>query len=69
MPFMIIGMIICALGAGLVTRLNLSTPTAQWATYLVIAGMGLGIAQQMPYAADSLVVWKQPNSGDTIFKF
>ena len=51
MPFMIVGMAICALGAGLVTRLNLITPTAQWATFLVIAGMGLGIAQQMPYAA------------------
>ena len=51
MPYMVSGMLICALGAGLVTRLDLSTPTAQWAAFLVIAGMGLGIAQQMPYAA------------------
>ena len=56
MPYMIRGMIICVLGAGLVTRLGLSTSTAQWAIFLVIAGAGLGTAQQMPYVALQVVL-------------
>ena len=53
---MILGMIICAIGAGLVTRLDINTPTTQWAAFLVIAGIGLGTAMQLPYTAVQIVL-------------
>lgn len=53
---MIAGSIICTIGAGLLTTINLSTPTVQWAAYLVITGLGLGMAGQLPYTAVQAVL-------------
>ena len=53
---MILGMLICVLGAGLVTRLDIDTSTAQWAAFLVLAGAGLGTAMQLPYTAVQIVL-------------
>ncbi|ESZ96944.1 efflux pump antibiotic resistance protein [Sclerotinia borealis F-4128] len=55
-PFMVVGMVICCVGAGLVTRLDIDNPTAAWAAYLVIAGAGLGTAMQLPYTALQVVL-------------
>ncbi|RYP41930.1 hypothetical protein DL767_000667 [Monosporascus sp. MG133] len=55
-PYMIAGGIICSVGAGLLTTVNLSTPTVQWATYLVLTGIGLGMAGQLPYTAVQAVL-------------
>lgn len=53
---MITGGIICSIGAGLLTTVNLSTPTVHWATYLVLTGIGLGMAGQLPYTAIQAVL-------------
>ncbi|KAI1658100.1 major facilitator superfamily domain-containing protein [Daldinia decipiens] len=50
-PYMIAGGVVCSVGAGLLTTVNLSTSTAKWATYLVLTGIGLGMAGQLPYTA------------------
>ena len=53
---MVLGVIVGAVGGGLLTLLGLNTPTAQWAAYLVIAGFGLGIGIQQPYTAIQVVL-------------
>ena len=53
---MIIGEIVEIVGTYLLSRLNIDTPTAEWATYLVLAGLGLGIGQQIPYTAIQVVL-------------
>lgn len=53
---MIAGSIVCSIGAGLLTTINLSTPTVHWATYLVVTGIGLGMAGQLPYTAVQAVL-------------
>ncbi|KAI1078845.1 MFS general substrate transporter [Whalleya microplaca] len=50
-PYMILGVVITSVGAGLLTMINISTPTVQWAAYMVINGLGIGMAQQLPYTA------------------
>lgn len=48
---MIVGVIITSTGAGLLTTIGVSTPTVLWATFMVINGLGIGMAQQLPYTA------------------
>ncbi len=50
-PYMIVGQIICAIGAGLLTRLGLNTPAVKWVSYLVVTGFGMGMSMQLPYTA------------------
>ncbi|KAK3332572.1 major facilitator superfamily domain-containing protein [Cercophora scortea] len=50
-PYMIAGGVVCSVGAGLLTTVDLFTSTPQWAAYLVITGLGLGMAMQLPYTA------------------
>ncbi|KAM4064611.1 major facilitator superfamily protein [Hirsutella rhossiliensis] len=50
-PYMIAGVKIMSVGAGLLTLIDVSTPAAQWGSFLVIAGLGIGMAQQLPYTA------------------
>ncbi|KAI1205122.1 major facilitator superfamily domain-containing protein [Annulohypoxylon truncatum] len=50
-PYMIAGGIVCSVGAGLLTTVGLTTPTVKWAAYLVLTGLGLGMAAQLPYTA------------------
>ena len=43
-------------GTVLLTRIGLGTPTALWATYLVVAGFGLGMGVQVPFTALQVVL-------------
>lgn len=50
-PFMVLAVIVGAVGGDLLTHLGVDTPTVQWPAYLVIAGFGLGLGIQQPYSA------------------
>ncbi|KAJ2994926.1 hypothetical protein NUW58_g1419 [Xylaria curta] len=50
-PYMVAGGVICSVGAGLLTTVGLSTPTTEWAAYLVLTGIGIGMGVQVPYTA------------------
>ncbi|KAK2593319.1 hypothetical protein QQS21_008962 [Conoideocrella luteorostrata] len=50
-PYMIAGVILTSTGAGLLTTIEVSTPTVSWAAFMVINGLGIGMAQQLPYTA------------------
>ncbi|OTB08908.1 hypothetical protein M426DRAFT_260239 [Hypoxylon sp. CI-4A] len=58
-PYMISGVIITSVGAGLLTLINISTPTVEWAAYMVVNGLGIGMAQQLPYTALQAVLEKR----------
>lgn len=53
---MVLGSIVAAVGMGLLTRIALDTPTVQWATYMVISGVGLGLGINLPYTALQVVL-------------
>ena len=53
---MVIGSCIGIVGTVLLTRIGLGTPTALWATYLVITGFGLGMGVQVPFTALQVVL-------------
>ena len=48
---MLVGEIVCIIGTALLTRLARDTPTVYWAASLVVAGIGMGMAMQLPYTA------------------
>ncbi|KAI0545636.1 major facilitator superfamily domain-containing protein [Xylaria curta] len=50
-PYMVAGGIICSVGAGLLTTVEVDTSTPKWAAYLVLTGIGLGMGAQLPYTA------------------
>jgi len=53
---MVAGQFVAIIGTVLLSRLNTDTPTAVWATYLVITGVGLGMGLQMPFTALQVVL-------------
>ena len=53
---MIVGQIVCVIGAGLVTRLSLDTTTVVWVSYLLFTGFEMGMSQQLPYSALQVVL-------------
>ncbi|KAJ2999269.1 hypothetical protein NUW58_g43 [Xylaria curta] len=55
-PYMVAGVVVTSIGAGLLTTIGVSTPTVQWAAYMVINGLGIGMAQQLPYTAVQAVL-------------
>lgn len=55
-PFMIGGACIAALGSGLLTHIALGTPTVEWAAYLVVCGLGIGLGLNLPYTALHVVL-------------
>ncbi|CRG89904.1 Putative HC-toxin efflux carrier TOXA [Talaromyces islandicus] len=55
-PYMIAGDIIASVGSGLLTTIGLTTPTVRWAAYLVLTGIGVGMASQLPYTALQVVL-------------
>ena len=48
---MILGVVLGAVGTGLLTTVGVETVTAAWAAYLVLTGIGIGIGIQLPYTA------------------
>ncbi|PYI05540.1 MFS general substrate transporter [Aspergillus sclerotiicarbonarius CBS 121057] len=50
-PYILAGDLICIVGTALLTQLHPLTRTVQWAAYLVVTGIGLGLAMQLPYTA------------------
>lgn len=50
-PVMLTGTIFMAIGAGLLTTLDVSTPPAQWITYQILLGLGSGLFCQQTYTA------------------
>jgi predicted MFS family arabinose efflux permease len=50
-PFLIVSMAMMAVGAGLLTTLGPSTPTAKWFGYQVLMGLGTGAGFQIPILA------------------
>ncbi|KAH7323166.1 MFS multidrug transporter-like protein [Stachybotrys elegans] len=55
-PFMIAGTVICSVGSGLLTTIDITTSTVTWAAYLVLTGIGVGMASQLPYTALQVVL-------------
>lgn len=53
---MVLGQIVAVIGTAFLTRMNVDTQTAVWATYLVITGLGTGIGLQMPFTAVQVVL-------------
>lgn len=48
-PYMVAGVIVTSIGAGFLTTIDITMPTPVWATFMVINGLGIGVAQQLPY--------------------
>jgi hypothetical protein len=55
-PVMIIGSILVAIGAGLVTTFQIDTQAVKWVIYQVLFGAGAGLAFQQPYIAVQTVL-------------
>lgn len=53
---MVLGQIVSIIGTVCLTRLEVGTSTALWATFLVIAGVGHGMGLQMPFTATQVVL-------------
>ncbi|KAK8129266.1 MFS general substrate transporter [Apiospora kogelbergensis] len=50
-PWIVAGIVITSIGAGFLTTIGIATSTPVWATFMVINGIGIGMAQQLPYTA------------------
>jgi len=55
-PFIIIGSILLAVGAGLVSTLDVSTPFSKWFGYQLLAGIGSGMSIQVSLLAVQAVL-------------
>lgn len=53
---MILGSIICIIGSSLITRIGIDTPTVAWASFLAVAGIGIGMGMQQPYTVVQVVL-------------
>ena len=53
---MILGEVVSIVGTGFLTRIRLGTPTAAWAAYLVVTGLGHGAGLQLPFTALQVVL-------------
>lgn len=56
MPYMFIGEFVCICGVALLTRLVPTSSKIFWAAALVVTGLGLRIAMQLPYTAVQIVL-------------
>lgn len=48
---MIIGVVVGSIGAVMLSRTDVGTPTVEWVVSLVITGIGIGTGRQLPYTA------------------
>jgi MFS family permease len=55
-PFLIFGICITSLGAGLLTTLSINTSVGQWIGYQILYGFGLGCSVQAPNMAAQTVL-------------
>ncbi|KAK7710778.1 hypothetical protein SLS64_005682 [Diaporthe eres] len=55
-PYIIAGLVIAAVGGGLLTTINVATATVKWAAYLTVTGIGIGMSSQLPYTAVQVVL-------------
>jgi MFS family permease len=55
-PFMLFGIFLTAIGAGMLTTLEVDTTTGQWIGYQIIYGFGLGCSNQAPNMAAQTVL-------------
>lgn len=53
---MVAGIIINIVGAGLLTTIDTDTRTTEWASYMAVNGIGIGMAMQLPYTALQVVL-------------
>lgn len=53
---MVAGIMINIIGAGLLTTINIDTQSTKWASYMVVNGIGIGMAMQLPYTALQVVL-------------
>lgn len=56
MPYMLAGELVMIAGSIALIHLEVDTSTMKWATFLVITGIGMGMAQQVPYTAVQVVL-------------
>jgi MFS family permease len=56
MPFLIFGICVTAIGAGLLTTLSINTLVGQWIGYQILYGYGLGSSSQAPNMAAQTVL-------------
>jgi hypothetical protein len=47
----VVGELICVAGIAMLTQLSPTTGAALWASSLVVTGLGMGMAMQLPYTA------------------
>ncbi len=55
-PFLLIGIAITAVGAGLITTFNVDTTEGQWIGYQIVYGFGFGACSQVPNMAAQTVL-------------
>jgi hypothetical protein len=55
-PFMWLGTSIFIVGCNLLRLLGINSSTAQWVGYQIISGLGLGLAEQVPFIAVQVVL-------------
>ncbi|KAF2122170.1 major facilitator superfamily domain-containing protein [Lophiotrema nucula] len=55
-PYMLAGELICLVGVSLLVRLTPTSNTITWAAPLVVQGLGMGMALQLPYTAVQVVL-------------
>ncbi|KAH8705959.1 major facilitator superfamily domain-containing protein [Talaromyces proteolyticus] len=70
MPFLIIGICIAAVGAGILTTLHINTSVGQWIGYQIVYGFGLGACFQAPnMAAQTVLQRNQVSIGASLMLF
>ncbi|GME24191.1 hypothetical protein EAF04_007999 [Neofusicoccum parvum] len=69
-PYIILGTTVAIVGCGLITTINIDTPTIKWASFLALNGVGMGTAMQLPYTAVQVVLSdKDIPTGNALFVF
>lgn len=69
-PFMIFGVCLTAIGAGLLTTLQVNTSKGQWIGFQIVYGLGLGCCSQAPnMAAQTVLPRKEVAIGASLMFF
>ncbi|ETS73853.1 hypothetical protein PFICI_14799 [Pestalotiopsis fici W106-1] len=70
LPFIIVGTCIGIVGSGLFLYLDLGTSTALWAVFLVVCGVGVGLAINLPYTiVQAILTEDNVPTGNAAFQF